>query len=266
MLKVQGWGSIEIVMIDVGQGDAIALRSPRGRWVLVDAGPPDRDSDPGAHPVVRALRARAVSRLEAMFLTHPDLDHTGGAAAVLASFEVGAVYDPGIASGKEAFVGLLEEVSELGLPWRAARRGDRMEIDGLSLTVLHPSDSVAKAPVDSNSASVVVHLRYGSFDALLTGDADKWAEARFVDDLAEGVEVLKVGHHGSDTSTDRVLLEVAKPELALIPVGRRNRYGHPDPAVLERLRQAGVPVRRTDQHGSVSIRARRDGSFVVSGG
>jgi competence protein ComEC len=264
---IRGWGTLELLVIDVGQGDAIALRSPRGRWLLVDAGPPARTSasgrlDPGAHPVVRTLRARGVSRLEALVLTHPDLDHIGGATAVLGSFDVGAVYDPAIAAGKAEYVDVLTMAAEAGVPWVAARAGQSIDFDGVTVDVLHPVDP-SGAGAESNEASVVLHVRLGDFDALLTGDAYKETERRIAPLLGD-FELLKVGHHGSDTSTDSLLLAAIRPELAIVSVGRFNRYGHPDPAVLGRLVRAGVTVHRTDRAGTITVVARRDGSSTVS--
>ena len=238
LVTLRGWGTLEVLMIDVGQGDAIALRSPRGRWLLVDAGPPLRTGpDPGAHPVVRALRARGVGRLEGFVLTHPDLDHIGGATAVIASFDIGAVYDPALPAGKTDYLEVLAAASAASVPWVAARAGRTIDCDGVTVQILHPSDPLA-AEGGVNEASVILRVTYGDFDALLTGDAYKEVERRIAA-LVTDLELLKVGHHGSDTSTDSLLLALAQPEVAIVSVGRANRYGHPDPDVLGRLERAG---------------------------
>jgi len=263
LLTLQGRGSAEILMIDVGQGDAIALRSPRGRWLLVDTGPASPAADPAGHAVVRALKSRGVRRLEAVVLTHPDLDHIGGAVAVLSSFDVGAVYDPGLPAGKQAFVDVLDVAAARGVPWRPARAGDDMDLDGLSLRVLYPEAGLEPGG-DSNASSVVIHVALGRFDALLTGDAYKDVDRVLAGGFSDVVEVLKVGHHGSDTSTDSLLLATARPELALISVGRYNRYGHPAAEVLGRLERSGARVRRTDQEGTISVLGRPDGSYSVT--
>jgi len=262
LLSLQGRGTVEVLMLDVGQGDAIALRSPRGRWVLVDTGPASDDGDPGGHAVVRALEARGVRRLEALVLTHPDLDHIGGATAVLSSFDVGVVLDPGLPAGKEAFVDALELATERRVPWRAARAGDRIDLDGLWLDVLYPGPDLSP-DTETNASSIVLHASWGRFDALLTGDAYKDVDRLVAPTLTEPVEVLKVGHHGSDTSTDPLLLEDARPALALISVGRFNRYGHPAPEVLDRLRRSGAEIHRTDREGAVSVLGRPDGSWSL---
>jgi len=262
LLSLHGLGTVEVLMIDVGQGDAIALRSPRGRWVLVDAGPPSDDGDARAHAVVRVLESRGVRRLEALVLTHPDLDHIGGAAAVLSSLGVGVVLDPGLPAGKEAFVGALELAADRHVPWRAARVGDRIDLDGLEVVVLHP-DADLPPDAEANASSVVLRASWGRFDALLTGDAYKDVDRLVALTLHEPIEVLKVGHHGSDTSTDPTLLEAAHPALALISVGRSNRYGHPAPEVLDRLQGSGAEIHRTDREGTVSVLGRADGSWSV---
>jgi competence protein ComEC len=266
LLSIQGRGTVEIVMIDVGQGDATAIRGPDGRWILVDAGPPFRVTDPRAHPVVRTLRARGVRRLEALVLTHPDLDHTGGAGAVLRTLRVGAVYDPALPAGKAEFVDLLSAAQMVGVPWLAARPGTRMDLGDLVVEVLAPSDSLLATGAGSNEVSVVLRLRYGDFEALLTGDAYKPQERALLPVLTSAVDVLKLGHHGSDTSTDPLLLDSIRPELALVSAGRSNRYGHPAPGVLQRLESRGIEVRRTDRDGTVTILGRRDGRFSIRDG
>ena len=266
LLALQARGTAEIVMVDVGQGDALAVRTPGGRWILVDAGPPWR-GDPKGAPVVRALRRRGVTRLEALVLTHPDLDHIGGAGAILAAFDVAQVLDPAHAVGKGAYRDLLEAAARRGTPWRRALEGQAWEVDGVVFRVLHPvgagRGTAGGGDTEANDVSVVLGVTFGSFDALLTGDAPTAVEEAILPRVSTSLEVLKVGHHGSRTSTHPSLLARGSPEVALLSVGRRNRYGHPDPSVLRRLREGGASIRRTDEEGTVRVMARKDGSYQV---
>lgn len=269
LLTLQARGSLEIDMLDVGQGDAFAVRTPGNRWLLVDAGPASTTPDPGANGVVRALRRRDVRRLEALVLTHPDMDHIGGAEAILRSFAVGTVVEPARPFGKEAYVGTLEVARARGVRWIRAYDGEDFSVDGVRFDVLYPpmpgspGDTLHGTGTDTNSESVILAVHYGAFDALFTGDAPSFAERAVSRRLGDGVEVLKVSHHGSATATDSLFLARASPQLALISVGRGNRYGLPSPAVLGRLRRAGVEIHRTDEEGEVRILARADGSFQV---
>ena len=263
--KSLGHGTLEIVFLSVGQGDAVAIRSPAGRWVLVDTGPRGRSWDAGARVVLPYLRRRGVDRLEALVLTHPDLDHIGGAEVIAEAFDPRFIMDPAQAAGKDAYVDVLEVATAKRIPWIEARRGFVLELDGARLEVLYP-DGPTTAPSgksDFNAQSVVVLVRYGAFEALLTGDAPSEVEEALLPDLPGALEVLKVGHHGSTTSTSPQLLSRASPELAVISVGARNRYGHPHATVVERLVDAGVRVLRTDERGHIQVRARRGGLYEV---
>ena len=261
-----GLGTLEIVFLDVGQGDALAIRSHGGRWILVDTGPRGRTYDAGARVVLPYLRRRGVARIEALVLTHPDLDHIGGAEAVVRALDVGYVLDPAQATGKDAYVGVLEAASRDAVPWLEARRDVSITLDGVQISVLYPNDGRTPASyggTDSNAQSVILLVRYGEFEALLTGDAPVAVEEAILDDLPSDLEVLKVGHHGSNTSTSPLLLAQTSPEVAVISVGARNRYGHPHSEVLNRIIESGARILRTDLSGDIVIRARRSGLHDV---
>ena len=260
-----GAGTVEIIFLDVGQGDALAIRSPGGRWILVDTGPRGRTYDAGARVVLPYLRRRGVARIEALVLTHPDLDHIGGAEAVLQGLDVGYVVDPSQATGRDAYVSVLEAARQNAVPWLEARRDVSITFDGIEISILHPdgATNASYSGTDSNAQSVVLLVRYGEFEALLTGDAPVEVEEAILDDLPLELEVLKVGHHGSNTSTSPLLLAQTSPELAVISVGARNRYGHPHAEVVNRILESGTRVLRTDLSGDIVIRARRSGLHEV---
>jgi len=249
--------TLHLHVLDVGQGDAILLRTPANRWLLVDAGPRTRQGDAGRRVVLPFLRRRGVRELSAVVVTHGDADHLGGLPSVLGALDVGLVVEPAQPLGTALYLEYQAVLDARGTRWRAARAGDTLAIDGVTLSVLHPSVRWAAGEFEPNENSVVLHLRYGCFDALLAGDAGRPVERELLRS-APKVEVLKVGHHGSAGGTSAEWLRVLQPRTAVISVGR-NAFGHPSADVLERLRQASVDVWRTDRGGAVTIRT--DGSY-----
>jgi competence protein ComEC len=242
--------------LDVGQGDAVALRTPGGRWLLVDAGPRGSDYDAGERRVVPFFRARGVSRLEALVLTHPDADHIGGAPAVLRNLRVERVIEPGVEVGRDLYLELLTEVEREGAAWTAARRGRALRVDGVGIRFLWPDEAAVGRVDEANDASAVALVTFERFTLLLTGDVSDEIEEELLrrDGTLLRAAVLKAGHHGSSTSTSADFLRMVDPELVVISAGRRNRYGHPSPEVVARLRAAGVEIARTDLEGTVSLR------------
>jgi len=256
--------SLELHLIDVGQGDAIAVRSPAGRWVLVDAGPRGPGFDAGMRRVVPYLKRQGVRRIEAVVLTHPHLDHIGGAPAVLREFRVRGAMDPFRPHGSRPYLDLLSLAREREVSWWAARAGLGFELDQLRVRVLHPDEATATDPHldDPNDLSVVLLLEWRETAILLTGDAPAMVERQVLEALPL-LTVLKVGHHGSRTSTSLELLAHTSPRYALIGVGEGNGFGHPHDLVMDRLLASGVEVLRTDRDGDVRIRVGRDGSIQV---
>ncbi|HEX9937143.1 MAG TPA: DNA internalization-related competence protein ComEC/Rec2 [Longimicrobium sp.] len=247
---------LEIAFLDVGQGDAVAIETPAGRWLLVDAGPAEEGFDAGRRRVLPWLRAQGATRVEALVLTHPHLDHVGGAPAVLREIPVGRVIEPGMAFGTPVYQEVLHAARARRVPWNAARQGRVLRIDGVELEFLWPTADVLDAPEDPNDISAVVQLRYGEFSALLTGDAPEFVERALVGRYGERLrsQLVKAGHHGSRTSTSDEWLRAVSPALVVISCGRRNRYGHPAPETVARLRAGRVQVARTDEDGTVVVR------------
>lgn len=232
-----------LVAVDVGQGDALAIAS-EGRWWLVDAGPRTARWDAGEGSVLPFLRWAGVRRLERLIVTHDDGDHTGGAPAVRRSLLVKETLAP------------CELPGVRGPAWRFAARtlasGDALPGTPACRVLWPPRPGTvdeALARRGDNAAALVLEVGEGRGRALLASDADSLVEAVLA--CAPAVAVLKAGHHGSGSSTGSALLSRVRPERALLSVGRRNAYGHPDAGVLARLARIGAVVDRTDRGGAV---------------
>jgi competence protein ComEC len=248
-------GRVELHMIDVGQGDALALRTPHNQWVVFDAGRVWRGGDAGRSTVVPYLRARGGTTV-AFVLSHPHADHVGGAASVLHALHPRLYIDAGFAGGGDAYRASLEEARNDGITWRRAHPGDSLDVDGVLLRFLAPDSTWTASLDDANLASTVVLIRYRRVRFLLVGDAEapeeEWLLAH--GDTLLHADVLKVGHHGSRTSSTPDFLAAVRPRIALISVGAGNGYGHPNAEVMGALAGVGAEVLRTDRFGTVVVR------------
>jgi competence protein ComEC len=262
-----GHGVLEVHVIDVGQGDAIAVRSPGGRWLLVDTGPRSPGFDAGDRRVVPYLRRQGVRQIEAVVLTHPHLDHIGGAPAILRELPVRGVLDPSRPHGSLPYLEVIEAAMLADTWWWVGSEGRSFEFDGVRASVLHPDRDTVEDPLldDPNDLSIVLLIEWEEVAILLTGDAPAEVERRVLDRLPP-LTVLKVGHHGSRTSTSLELLEATRPQVAVIGVGNPNSFGHPHELVMSRLTMAGTDVFRTDRDGNIRLRLGPDGNPRVETG
>ena len=257
-----------LVMLDVGQGDAILLESGNGARILVDGGPdPDRlllELDAKVPPWDR--------RIDVVVLTHPHEDHVAGLVRVLERYRVGRALEPGMRGpgpGWEAWDAALRARPSVRRGTLAA--GAQLHLGEISLRVLWPpTGTVPSAPGATgraiNDTSIVLLGEALGRRFLLTGDAEEDVDPALVAQGLPRVDVLKVAHHGSATATSAELLVAVKPAVALVSVGAGNDYGHPAPSTLARLRGAGAHVYRTDLAGAVEVELRRDGLSVRTSG
>lgn len=245
-------GRLHVTVMNAGQGDAILVEAPGGETMLVDGGP-----DPEL--TLRRIGANLAffqRRIDLLVLTHPHQDHVAGLVDAVDRFHIGALLHAGIAFDNPAYDHLLADATAAAVPVMLARADSTIMLGPrTALRIAYPTAADAAAPLpddDINNGSVVLELRFGEFTALLTGDAEAPVEASL---LARGelaaVDLLKVGHHGSRSSTTPAFLAALSPSIAVISVGIDNDYGHPAPETLANL--AGVAVRRTDLDGDVEI-------------
>ncbi len=255
----RGPGGPELALLDVGQGEAILIRD-RGRAVLVDGGGWAR-GDIGGRVLVPALARLGVRRLQAIVLTHPDLDHCGGLAGLADYLPVAELWTP---AGWPPEGCALDLLSLPGVAWRPLWTGWQGGVGEWRLRALSPRPGERGT---GNDRSLVLRAEARGFTALLTGDIEARAEHALVAGTAPELlraDLLKVPHHGSRTSTGGALLEAVGPRLAWISAGAGNRYGHPHPRVLERLAARGVRVLRTDRDGLVHLRVGPAGPLHLS--
>ena len=248
-------GELELRALDVGQGDALLTRLD-GATMLVDAGP---DAQTAGAALVPHLRRLGIDRLDYLVLTHADGDHIGGAPTVMREFAVTTIVHADHDLSHPVMREVLDLARDAGVAVRRVKRGDALawhpQVD---LSVLNPPEP---GPDDDNDRSVVLHLAYWASAMLLTGDIEASAEGELV---ASGVlkpaDVLKVPHHGSNSSSTAELLDAVDPQVAVVSAGRYNAFDHPRDGALRRLRAHGAEVFRTDLAGSVMIRT--DGRVI----
>ncbi len=240
--------SLTFAILDVGQGDAILIKTPSGKDVLVDAGPKD---------VVLTALPKVLSpfdrKIDILIITNPDEDHIGGFDNVLDVYDVGLVIEPGTYNPSATYKNLKEKITEKKVQNILARAGTRIDFgDGAVLEILFPDRDVSSW--ESNDGSVVAKLTYGENEFLLMGDATIKTEKILLEKYEKeflDVDILKVGHHGSYTSSSDIFVRTITPKYAFISDGKNNKYGHPHKAVLDTLADYGAQILRTDELGTI---------------
>ena len=242
-------GELRVSFIDVGQGDSEFIELPNGETLLIDAGTNETGAD-----VVNYIESLGYSSIDYVVGTHPHEDHIGGLDDVIRTFDVESVYMPKVTADTKTFEDVLDAVAEKGLSINTAKAGVSI-VDGedLSVKMLAP---VLDEYDNTNDYSAVIKVVYGDTSFLFTGDAEEYAEDLITGDVDS--DVLKVGHHGSSTSTGEAFLERVSPSYAVISCGLGNSYGHPHAETIEKL--GGIPVFRTDEMGTIV--ATSDGSEI----
>lgn len=248
---------LEVLMLDVGQGDAILIRTADEN-VLIDTSDQDeRDK------LKRELEKAGVKKLDKVILTHPHADHIGGMDLLLKDFQVGEVYDNGMPSTSKIYIRYMKELKKQGIKRQGLKAGDVLELGGgAQFKVLAPSaELVDKGSQqgykhDPNNESVVGQIIYGDFKMMLTGDAEKDEENEILAaNTPESLksQILKSGHHGSKTSSSKEWLRVVAPEAALISCGAGNDYGHPHKETMKKYEALKLKIYETDKSGTITV-------------
>ncbi|HHV98151.1 MAG TPA: MBL fold metallo-hydrolase [Clostridiaceae bacterium] len=247
-------GTLKVHFIDVGQADSILIQMPDNKSMLIDAGNNNDGDD-----VVSYIKSQGISKIDILVGTHPHEDHIGGMDTVIKSLDVGKVYMPKVSHNTKTFEDVLLAVKSKGLKVSTAQAGVVLDAgSSVKAEMLAPNGNSYKS---LNNYSAVIKITFGNTSFLFTGDAEKESE---IEMLEKGYNlkstVLKVGHHGSTTSTSSEFLKAVAPVYAVISSGAGNDYGHPHQEILSRLAQANIKIYRTDESGTII--ASSDGSTV----
>lgn len=243
---------VVVRFFDVGQADSILVQSD-GINMLIDAG-----TNNMGNTVVKYLKDLGVSKIDYLIGTHPHEDHIGGMDDVINNFEIGTIYMPKVQTNTKTFEDVLDAISNKGLTITTPEVGYIFEVGNAKCEVMCAGTGTTEENSNLNLASIVIRMVYGEESFLFMGDAEdenensrQWPQTT----------VLKVGHHGSDTSSSENFLNQVKPEIAVISVGINNMYGHPKQVTLDKLNALGTKIYRTDQNGTITINC--DGTNCV---
>lgn len=242
--------NLEFYMLDVGQGDGLYFRTPKGQDVVVDGGP-------GKDVLGELGKAMPFydKYINMIIITHPHQDHIGGLISIIEKYDVGQVLMTGIMYKSDDYDELKALIRDKKIPIKIVKAGEKFSFsDNISLDILAPEAMDNKTIDNLNNSSIVAILDYKNFEILLSGDAEveEWSPV-LKKEFPEKIEILKAAHHGSSNGTSEKLLEKIKPQVALISAGKGNRYGHPHIETLKILEKFGVKIYRTDQSGTIKI-------------
>lgn len=242
---------LNVYFLDVGQGDSEFIELPDGKSMLIDAGTSD-----SAEYIIDFIHDRGISKLDYVIATHPHADHIGSMAKVLDSFDIGTVYMPDAAADTRTFEKMLDVIENKSIKTSEAKAGvSVLNGDDISAELLAPCSTDYE---DLNNYSAVLKLNYGNTSFLFMGDAEELSEKEISGDVR--CDVIKVGHHGSNTSSSPDFVSRTKAKYAIISAGKGNNYGLPKDKILKRWKAAGAEILRTDKDGTIAFTS--DGSTV----
>jgi competence protein ComEC len=246
--------TLKITFIDVGQGDSILVEFPGQKKMLIDGGgTPENTFDIGEYVVSPFLWEKGIKRIDYLVLTHAHPDHLNGLKAVARNFRIMEFWEAFSPQNDDSYEKLKKQLSSKTIQ-RRMFRGQEETISGVNVQVLNPVQTSPYVSMVHNDQSLVLRISYGRTSFLLTGDIEEEAEKELVrSSFCLQSQMLKSPHHGSDSSSSKEFLLAVAPDFTLISVGTGNRYGLPDPIVLERYERLGIKIYRTDRDGAVEV-------------
>ena len=260
---------LNMYFIDVGQGDSTFIVTPRNKTILIDGGgSSSNEYDVGESTLLPYILDRGYRKIDYIFISHFDQDHVGGILTILQELKVGRVIIPEQGENSENYEKFLKIVKEKKIKVIIVKKGDRIKIEkDLYFDILWPEDELIKENILNNN-SIVMKMYYKEFSILFTGDIEEIAEKKILEtykgkEMKLKADVLKVAHHGAKTSTIEEFLNIIKPNIALIGVGKDNNFGHPNEIIINRLSGYGTKIYRTDLDGEIGIEVNRKGKIRV---
>lgn len=232
--------SLKVYFFDVGQADSMLIQN-NGENMLIDAG-----NNEDGETLVNNLKTLGVEKIDYLVGTHPHEDHIGGMDDIINSFEIGKIYMPNVSTNTKTFEDVIDAAKNKGLQIETPKTGDEFTVGSANCNVVYVGDNKENL----NLSSIIIKLNYNNLGYLFTGDA----EAEIENKINMGkINILKVGHHGSDTSSSEKFVKETAPEVAIISVGKDNSYGHPSVEIIKRYEEVGSKIYRTDEVGNIFI-------------
>lgn len=260
---------IEISAIDVGQGDSFLIETSKNKKILIDGGGSETGSfDVGENTVIPYLLDKGIKKVDVVIISHTDKDHIGGLLTVIEKLKVERVIIGKQFETSENFEKLLEIVKKKNVELNIVEAGNRINIEeNLYFDILWPNSEFVVNENSLNNNSIVCKLYYGDFSMLFTGDIEEIAEKQIVSIYQKSnvlnSTVLKVAHHGSKSSSIDEFVKLVKPQIAIIGVGKDNKYNHPNDEVIDRFENFGAEIYRTDMDGEISMYVDESGMVKV---
>lgn len=243
-IELTGEKRIQIHFFDVGQADSILLIS-NDKTMLIDAGTNDKGK-----VVVQNIKKLGIEKIDYLVGTHPHEDHIGGLDDVINNFEIGTIYMPKIQTNTKTFESVLDAVNNKKLKIISPQIGDKFNVGDIECEIMLCDVELAKKENNLNLSSIVIRAVFNKQSYLFMGDSEKENE---VSRIWPQTNVLKVGHHGSDTSTSQSFINQVLPQIAIVQVGKDNSYGHPKQATLDKFNKLGTIIYRTDENKNILL-------------
>ena len=240
--------NLQFHFIDVGQGDSSLIITPKGKTILIDAG-----DEAHAKKVLSYVREQGIEKLDLVIATHPDADHIGGIDKVIKNFDIGVFAMPDVSAKTNQYKQIQRELKAKKMKATRLYQGDEVQIDDdIDFEILSPVKG--KKYDDTNEYSIVAKIVYKDTSFILMGDATMENEVDIINNVPDiDIDVLKLGHHGSSTSSSDYFITKTSPKIAIISCGKNNKYGHPHQEVMRVLKKHGVTPYRTDEMGDIVI-------------